>query len=339
MIKRTTILLFLFLLLVSCSKSEENINEPSNESKTIVGYYGDLHVNGNKIVNADGKTVTLRGMSLFWSQWGGEYYNNETIEWLVNDWKCTVVRAAMGIEGGGYLTDPESEYQKVKTVIDACIELGIYVIVDWHDHHAEDHIDEAKAFFDKISNEYDAFPNVIYEIYNEPLNVSWNEVLKPYAENVISTIRANDPDNIIVVGTPNWSQDVEDVISNPINQNNIAYAFHFYSSTHKQELRDKAIQALNANIPLFFTEWGMSEANGNGIIDQQSLNEWATFMESNNLSWCNWSIMNKDETSAALLPTTTSISNWDSSELSESGTIIRDYLIRMNTPIFDLLKN
>ncbi len=326
-------------IISGCDESVDNPTEPSQQNYTIVEHFGQLQVSGKDIVDKNGDVVTLRGMSLFWSQWGGQFYNKETIEWLRDDWKCTIVRAAMGVENGGYLNNPETEYQKIKSAIDACIELGIYVIVDWHDHHAEEHIEEAKAFFESVSAEYGNYPNILYEIYNEPLNVSWNDVLKPYSEEVISVIRANDPDNIIVAGTPNWSQDVEDVIGNRLTSNNVAYSFHFYSSTHKSELRAKAIQAVNAEIPLFVTEWGMSEANGNGIIDNVSLNEWVNFMEANNLSWCNWSIVNKNETSAALLPSTNTLSGWSSDQLSQSGQTIRDYLIRMNSPIFDLLIN
>ncbi|KUG25570.1 endoglucanase z precursor (endo-1,4-beta-glucanase z) (cellulase z) (egz) [hydrocarbon metagenome] len=339
--KKNILLLLLISVIVlnGCDKSDENPVQPLPKEKTIVEHFGNLRVIDKNIVDQNGDIVVLRGMSLFWSQWGGQFYNGETIQWLRDDWKCTVVRAAMGVESGGYLENPEVEYQKVKTVIDACIELGIYVIVDWHDHHAEDHLEEAKLFFNRISSNYGNYPNIIYEIYNEPLNVSWNNILKPYSEEIIKTIRAYDQDNIIVVGTPNWSQDVEDIIGNKINDINIAYSFHFYSSTHKQELRGKAIQAINSGIPLFITEWGMSEATGNGIIDIQSLNEWVDFMEANDLSWCNWSVMNKNETSAALLSSTSSISGWSEDELSESGRKIRDYLVRMNRPIFDLIKN
>ena len=339
--KNTIIILISFLALtlsLGCSNKSDNPVQPIVENQSIVNLYGQLSVNGKNIVDQNGDIVVLRGMSLFWSQWGGAYYNAETVKWLRDDWKCTIVRASMGIEGNGFLDNPEQEYAKVKTVIEACIDLGIYVLIDWHDHHAENHIEEAKAFFNRVSMDYGSYPNVIYEIYNEPLAVSWKDVLKPYSEEIINTIRSNDQDNIIVVGTPNWSQDVEDVINEQINSTNIAYSLHYYSSTHKQELRDKALLAINAGIPIFVSEWGMSEASGNGIIDMESLNIWAKFLEDNNLSWCNWSLMNKDETSAALLPTTQTLNNWSEAELSQSGKIIRDYLIRMNSPIFELLK-
>lgn len=320
----------LFVILSSCGDKEVTSTQSVDKDSTIVQLHGQLSINGTSLVDKNGEVVVLRGMSLFWSQWGGEYYNEATIKWLRDDWHCTVVRLAMGVESGGYLDNQYNEYQKITSAIDACIKLGIYVVVDWHDHHAENNLNEALSFFNNISLTYGNHPNIIYEIYNEPLAVSWNDVLKPYAQEVINTIRGNDSNNIIVVGTPNWSQDVNDVIDNQINEQNIAYSFHFYTSTHKNWLRNKAVQAINAGVPLFVTEWGLSEASGDGEIDLAETKLWTDFLEQYELSWCNWSIINKAETSAALLPTTSTVSGWSENELSESGKIIRSYLIQEN---------
>ena len=329
------IIIIYTILLFSCKESDGITNQDNNDTSTIVGQMGQLSLSGISIIDKTENPIVLRGMSLFWSQGAPNYYNEETIKWLRDDWKCTVVRTAMGVESGGYLENPEIEYNIITTVIDACIKLGIYVIVDWHDHHAEDHLESAKVFFGRISKDYGSYPNIIYEIYNEPLNISWGTTLKPYAESVINVIRENDPDNLIIVGTPNWSQDVEKVIGNRILDDNVLYSLHFYTGSHRESLRAKAIKAISAGIPLFVSEFGISEASGNGIIDLNETNLWATFMDENNLSWCNWSVTNKDETSAILHPSTASLSGWEISELSEAGVIIRDYLIRMNESIFD----
>jgi endoglucanase len=160
-------------------------------------------VQGNKIVDQHGEIVTLEGMSLFWSQWIDKYYNYDCIRWLRDDWHCDIIRIAMGISGkGGYIDDPEDEMKKVCRVIDGCINLGIYVIIDWHSYKAESKQEEAIAFFSEIARKYGDKPNVIYEIYNEPLQVSWDKVVKPYHKAVISAIRNYDADNIIVAGTP-----------------------------------------------------------------------------------------------------------------------------------------
>jgi endoglucanase len=334
--KKYIILNFSVIVIVFnfCSDS----HTAAEKESTIVDYFGQLKMEGKQIVDQNDNVIVLRGMSLFWSQWGGRYYNKETIKWLRDDWKCTIIRAAIGVENGGYLENNLTELTRAYTVIDACIDLGIYVIVDWHDHRAEAHQDEAIEFFSAISHKYGNKPNVLYEIYNEPLDVSWQNVLVPYTDTLVAEIRKNDPDNIIIVGTPNWSQDVEDVIGHKIAEDNISYTLHFYTSTHGQWLRDKANQAISADIPIFVTEWGLSESNGTGEIDLQESNIWISFLELNNLSWCNWSIINKDESSAALLPFTSALSGWNEDELTQSGKMIRNYLIEMNSELFDLIE-
>lgn len=328
-------IVFFLTFLINCDKKN---TEPEFNNETIVGYYGQLSVNGNNIVDQSGDTVVLRGMSLFWSQWGGQYYNKETITWLRDDWKCTVIRAAIGVENGGYLENKTAELTKLYSAVDACLDLGIYVIIDWHDHHAEQHIPDAVDFFNIVSAKYHGYPNIIYEIFNEPLDVSWVNILKPYSETIISTIRKNDPDNLIIVGTPNWSQDVDAVIGNSLNDENVTYSIHFYTGTHRQWLRDKSIAAISAGLPLFVSEWGLSEASGTGAIDLQETYLWINFLEEYDLSCCDWSVCNKDESSAALLPTTTALSGWSEEQLTESGRLMRSYLQSKNGEIFEKIK-
>src|SRR5690606_8953179 len=116
----------------------------------------------------------LRGMSFFWSQWKGEYYNPSVVKWLVNDWKCTVVRAAMAVDHGGYLDNKYEEREKVIRVVKAAIDQGIYVIIDYHSHTAHTDPETAVEFFGEMAERFGKYPNVLYEIYNEPLqDVSW----------------------------------------------------------------------------------------------------------------------------------------------------------------------
>jgi endoglucanase len=314
----------------------------SIEKETIVDHYGALSIVGNQLVDKNGEVITLRGMSLFWSQIKGKYYNYDCVKWLRDDWKCTLVRAALGVEMAdsidGYLVNKEQEYNKVITVIDAAIDLGIYVIVDWHDHHAERNEEEAIKFFKKIAAKYGDKPNVIYEIYNEPLQISWEEVVKPYSERVIKAIREIDPDNIIVAGTTTWSQDVDTASFDPLDFNNIAYTLHFYASSHKQDLRDKAQTALDNGIALFVTEFGTTEYTGDGFIDTVEVATWFDFMEVNNLSWCNWSIGDKDETSAALKPGASAKGGWSDDDINFSGHLIKDKIVSLNNEMFANLK-
>jgi len=306
-----------------------------SDDSTAVEKHGLLTVSGNRIVDEHGNPVVLRGMSLYWSQWCGKYYNADCIEWLKEDWQCTVVRASMGIEGGGYLTNPTAEKAKIKTVINACIDQGIYVLVDWHDHNAHNHQEQAIEFFEEIAEEYGDYPNIIYEIFNEPQQIDWATVIKPYSNAVIDAIRAIDPDNLIVAGTRTWSQDVDVASRDPLTRNNIAYALHYYAAYqyHKQAMRNKALTALNNGIALFVTEFGTVLNTGDGPIDSAETKIWMNFMEYHQISWCNWSLSDIDESSAALKPGANALGGWaiDTTIISKSGRLIRNYIINGNT--------
>jgi endoglucanase len=300
-------------------------------AQTPVERHGQLRVEGNRIVDQRGAPVMLRGMSLFWSQWGGRYYNRSAISWLVRDWNVNVVRVAMAVHEDGYLAHPEREMRKVTAVIDAAIEQGIYVIVDWHAHHPEP--EAAGAFFARIAARYGRHPNIIYETWNEPLREhGWGDVVRPYHEAVIPRIRAHDPDNLIVAGTPSWSQDVDVAARDPLLFANVAYTLHFYAGTHREELRDKARAALDAGIALMVTEWGTSEATGAGRLDAAETRLWWDFMEENGLSYLNWSITDKDETSAALRPGAPARGGWRERFISPSGRLVRARLRALNPP-------
>ena len=327
--KKILIYLFTGFIASNCIKkdfSEPTIIEPLNDS-TFVSKNGLLHVKGNKIVNKDNLPLSLAGNSFFWSNnnWGGErYYTPEIVKWLKDDWNTSIVRAAMGVdEDGGYLNNKTSNKIRVKTIVEAAIEQGIYVIIDWHSHHAEDYTNDAIIFFQEMANLYGQYDNVIYEIYNEPLNISWSETLKPYALNVIGAIREIDPDNLIVVGTPEWSQRVDLAAEDPITDyTNIAYTLHFYTVYHHEWLRERASDALESGIALFVTEWG---SLGYTLIDSEA-DKWMNWCYANKISHLNWAVNDKEEEWSILKPGSSTIGGWDDSDLTDAGKLAKNII-------------
>ena len=288
-----------------------------------------ITTSGNKVLFG-GQQGSISGNSLFWSNtgWGGEkYYTGQTVAWLKSDWKSNLIRAAMGVdETGGYITDSYNK-TRVTTVVDAAIANNMYVIIDWHSHHAEQYQAQSIAFFKEMATKYGNTNNVIYEIYNEPLQVSWSGTIKPYAQAVIAAIRAIDPDNLIVVGTPSWSQDVDVAANDPITgYANIAYTLHFYAGSHGQSLRDKASTALSRGIPLFVTEWGSVNADGAGGVATSETNAWVSFMKTNNISNANWALNDKAEGASALVTGASANGGWTSSQLTASGTLTKSII-------------
>ncbi len=286
-----------------------------------------ITVSGNQVLYG-GEAQSLAGYSLFWSNTGWEgapFYSADTVKAIKEELDGSIVRAAMGVdEVGGYLSDASNK-DRVKTVVDAAIDNDMYVIIDWHTHHGEDYQSQAIDFFKEMATTYGEYPNVIYEIYNEPLQVSWSNVIKPYAEDVIEEIRAIDPDNLIIVGTPTWSQDVDVASTDPITgYDNIAYTIHFYADTHGQFLRDKVVTALNNNIALFATEWGTVAADGNGSVNEAETLAWMELFETYNISHLNWAVNDKNEGSALLLPGSSTSGGWQDSDFTTSGLLMRD---------------
>lgn len=312
---------------------------------SVVDKYGLLQTSGNKIVDKNKHPVSLAGNSFYWSNngWGGEnYYKGAVVDWLALDWGTSIVRASMGVDDiGGYLQDKNGNIKKVNIIVDAALARGLYVIIDWHTENAHKYPDEAVDFFSQMALLYGKNDNIIYEIFNEPLEISWSNTIKPYAEKVITAIRKFDPDNLIVVGTPTWSQRVDLAAADPITiSTNIAYTLHFYTVFHKKGLRDIATAALNKGLPIFVTEWGPIGYTQN----DPEAELWMEWCRTNMISHCAWAVNDKLEEWSIVKPGTYNLNNlyynetkgdtlslklrtfWYDSSLTETGKLERNYI-------------
>ena len=287
--------------------------------------HGKLRVDGVHLVDEHGSPVVLRGMSFGWHNFWPRFYNANAVRWLHKDWGSTVVRAAMGVEPkNGYIEKPEWSKEKVKAVVDGAIKEGIYVIIDWHSHNIR--LKEAKEFFTEMAKIYGSFPNIIYEIFNEPDEESWADV-KAYSTEIISTIRAIDRDNVILVGNPHWDQDLNVVADDPIQDvSNVMYTLHFYAATHKQSLRDRGDYALKKGVPIFISESAGMEASGNGRLNYEEWQKWISWAEERKISWVTWSVSDKDETCSVLQTSANENGKWKENDLKESGKKTRELL-------------
>lgn len=300
------------------------------EAKTTTYYdasAGRLHVKGTKLVDKKGHEVQLRGVSTHGLSWYPQYVNDKCFAQLHDKWGANVVRLAMYTEEyNGYCSGDAKNCSDLKKLIKKGVRLAkkhkMYVIVDWHilsDGNPNSHKKEAKAFFREMSREFKGYNNVIYEICNEPNNgTSWKEI-KSYARSVISTIRKNDKKAVIVVGTPTWSQDVDQAAADPIKGDNIMYALHFYAATHKADLRNKMTAAINKGLPVFVTEYGICDASGNGAIDKKEADRWIQTMDEYSVSYIAWNLSNKQESSSIIKSSCPKVSGFKKSELSDEG--------------------
>lgn len=293
--------------------------------------HGALRVEGADLLDQYGNPVQLYGMSTHGIGWFPQFINYDSFLTLRDDWNTNCIRLAMyTAEDAGYCTSADKEQLKtlVKSGVDFATELGMYAIIDWHilsDQDPNVYKEDAKAFFEEMSATFAGHTNALYEICNEPNGYATWDSIKAYAEEIIPIIRTNDEDAVIIVGTPTWSQDIDQAAAKPLSYDNVMYALHFYAGTHKEYLRERLDTCVSNGLPVFISEFGMCDASGNGTNDFDSTSKWMDIIEQHNLSFCCWNLANKDESSSVFKSSTTNIANWTEEEMNESGKWIRNY--------------
>lgn len=293
-----------------------------------VSYHGKLSLTGTKLTDERGETVELRGMSSHGMQWYPRFARKSGIM-TTKQAGANVFRIAMYTDEGGYISNPGVKDDVLRAADDA-LSLDMYAIIDWHINYDRDPLisaDKAEEFFSGMSARYAGEPGIIYEICNEPNgeNVTWRGNVKPYAQRIIPVIRGNAPGCLILVGSPTWSQDVDIAAADPLDFENIMYTVHFYAGTHGRRLRDKCRAALQLGAPIFASEWGTSRSDGSGGVFLKESDVWLCFLKRHDISWCNWSLGDRDETSAALKPGAPD-GAWTKDDLTESGRYVFERL-------------
>jgi endoglucanase len=298
-----------------------------------VAKYGKLKVKGTQLCDERNKPVRLKGLFIRFLMEEGRFVNGKAFSWLSDKWKVEVIRVpflpARWYGEPSYIGNGAME-NLIKDAVRITEENGMYCIIDWHilgDGDPNIHREEAKDFFRKMAFLYGAKKHVIYEICNEPngSGVKWENKIKPYAEYIIPAIRAGDSNAVILVGTPTWSQDVNDAADDPLKYDNIMYTFHFYAGTHKEDLRRRISSAV-PRIPLFCTEWGSSDCYARGGPYAEEAAKWVEFMNTNNISWCYYSLTDYKESAAVFKHGVKSDGDWEEGDFTESGKYVRDLL-------------
>lgn len=305
---------------------------------TPVQVHGQLQVRGTQIVDQSGNAFQLRGLSTHGINWdvGKPYVNQAAFQSLRDEWGANAVRLAMYTsEYNGYCSGGNQGELKnlLYNGVEYAKNLGMYAIIDWHvlsEGNPLTYMEQAKGFFNEVSAKYRDYNNVLYEICNEPNGCSWDDI-KTYANTIIPIIRANDPDAIIIVGTPTWSQlgqqgHTNEVADNPlVGYSNIVYTLHFYCAewSHTQYLPAKVDYAISKGIPVFVSEFGLSPASGDGQIDTAQATVWLNKLDSYKISYFCWSLSNKGESSALIASSCGKTSGWTDSDLTEAGRFIK----------------
>ena len=323
------------VITVTMGDVSKNINvsiaKPTKKKEFVVSKYGQLQADGS-VKDQNGNKVSLMGPSFYWSCSAPTWWNKETIEYLVSQYNVQIVRlpiaiAPCGSNGQTSCQNPPDTWNKdcyyyrpdytkalVDEVVKACIENDIYVIIDFHEHVAQDWTDLAKEFFTYFATKWGEFPNVMYEIYNEP--VCDNNTVVNYAKSVIPTIRAIDKDNIIIVGSASYSREPNGVTSAGNGYSNIAYTWHGYVEWgHQSDWSSHS--DWNSTIPVIVTEWGMNWSKNDGGL--------LSIYKDRSVINCFWSMSNMsgdDEKWSILKSECYKTTGWSDSDMNENGAYL-----------------
>ena len=324
------LLFIVFFILESCNFSDKNaevsimpVASNENEYKDGPDEHGSLKVEQGVIKDKNGDTIQLRGMSTHGIGWYPNYVNAGAMK-SVRDYGGNVMRIAMYTEAdSGYLNDPERNMNIVVQAIENARAMDMYIIVDWHildDGDPNKHLDKAITFFDAVASRYPDDPAVIYEVCNEPNHVSWSEI-KQYAYAICPVIRQYSPQAVIILGTPDFSFDLSSPLNEPFEQENILYSFHFYAGLHSDFSTLK--KAVKEGLPVIVSEWGISK-DSNGDPKLESGKDFVNYLNKEEISWCAWSLCNKDEVYSALRSDCDKLSSWQESDFTDVGKVIFD---------------
>ena len=287
--------------------------------------HGHLMIKNAHICDQNGNPVQMRGMAMYpWTSTGGyDFYTAGCIAWLYSNWKCHIIRLP-------YLTDGSVPMSNITAVIQACIDSGMYVIVDWHDCTANANAADASAFFKTIATSYHQYNNILYEPWNEPSESggpSWSGVIKPYMETVIGAIRAIDTGNIVLCGNPQWDQIPSDAGADPITDyKQVGYTMHFYAGSHPVASFSPSITTtMKDGCAVFITEYGA--CNTGTTPAQPECTLWYHYLDSNLIGSTNWGVEWQDACLGTLVSGASYNGGWTASQLTSDGTFVKAYIV------------
>lgn len=271
------------------------------DAPTPLELHGTPRVSGLGLVDEAGEPLQLKSASSHGLGWLEAYAGSPALDSLRADTGANSLRLELytGAEGGQVNGNTLADLlDLVGDGVNAATREGLYAIVDWHvlnDASPLANVDEARDFFSTVSSRYGAQGNVIYEICNESVNtVPWCDV-RTYAGDVIGAIRANDPDAVVIVGTP-AGIDASEIAAQPLTGTageNVLYGLDARDGiSDGQDLRVRLENAVENELPVFVSDFGDAP---NASAEDGS---WMALAEQENVSYSQGSLSDRDEAAA-----------------------------------------
>jgi hypothetical protein len=282
-----------------------------------------LQVVGTHLVNSRGERVRLRGVNAAALEWSsnGEGHILQTVAVAIRDWHVNHVRLPLAqdrwfgkakeqkVEGKAYRA-------LVKQVVDLCASNGCYVVLDLHWSDAGEwgqnigqHVmpdRNSLAFWKEVAQAYKDHPAVIFDLYNEPHDVSWDvwrdggkvtekarggqkrEFEAVCMQAMLDTVRATGAKNVVIVGGLDWSYDLSGFLKGyqlvDRTGNGLLYANHAYPfKGDKVERWISKMEAATKTLPVIVSEFGPP-----GTREEPWLRQVLQALEDHQWDWTAW---------------------------------------------------
>src|SRR5690242_15131218 len=150
-----------------------------------------LKVDGTQILNSKKERVVLRGVNTACLEWSsdGEGHILDTVKTAIRDWHVNIIRLPLAQDRWFGKAPEQSDngvaYRAlVKQVVDTCAAQGCYILLDLHwsdedewgkqigQHKMPDQ--NSVTFWKDCARIYKNHPAVLFDLYNEPHDVSWD---------------------------------------------------------------------------------------------------------------------------------------------------------------------
>ena len=289
---------------------------------------------GNKVVDAKGKTVRLQGVnvpSLDWDPAGERVL--ASIDVALTKWNANIIRIPLtqdfwfGYHKGQKSQLTATSYQKlVDEVVSRISASNKYVLLDlhWSDggvwgSHVGQHAmpdDNSVLFWKSVAKRFANNPAVLFDLYNEPHDVSW-DVWKnggaveernddpargkhlmyhtPGMQALVDTVRAAGAKNVVVAGGLDWAYDLRGIVAGSAltdrGGNGIMYATHIYPWKKDWDVN---VTPTVVKYPVFVGEvgtkpWHEGEPAHENVYTEAWAPDVIKYIQTHNLSWTAWS--------------------------------------------------
>jgi hypothetical protein len=365
-----TILLLTILFIFSSCISKREKDVPVNTTiSNLEAPSLTLHTEGNKILNSRGQEVRLTGVNicgLEWSSWGD--YKLESVYEVFANWNCNIVRLPLSQDRWfGKLLDSstpnppdggEDYRQTVDDIVQLALSFGKYIEIDlhwsnagvWGENVAQHFMPDENSleFWIDVAKKYANNSAVLFNLYNEPYNISWEvwknggeitEVVNrgtnnekrltyttPGHQKILEEIRALGANNIIIAGGLDWAYDLRGIagayaLEDTPEGNGIIYDTHIYPFKEWNGMHhDLYVLCITDKYPVMIGEIGIDPDGEWGAASRPSwlkiMLGWAEVHNLNLIGWC-------------FHPTATPsmISDWKFTPTKHHGAILKEKLL------------